>query len=194
MLLMCLRAHLHIIYDDDLRIFVRVLFIKYTIYPEKKKRFNAQKHDKKKAKANKKSGEPVIKHKDETDKKSSLLDKVLLIKEILSVAFKTFSRHLRVKISALNLRVASPDAAQTAIMYGAISAAVAGILELIDSYSNLNITRKTSVTVEPDFLTDKCEASINISLSISVFGALITLAKTFWKYFTIKNSKTTERN
>ena len=177
---------MHIIYDDELRIYVRVLFIKYYIYPEKKKKFNAKKHDKKKAEASKPK-EPVIKQKSEVDKKSSLLDKILLIKDVLSVVFKTFPSYLRVKVATLDLKVGSPDAAQTAIMYGAISGAVAGIIDLIDSYSNLKLLKNSSVTVEPDFLSEKCEAKINISLSTSVFGALVTLAKTFWKYVTMKN-------
>ena len=96
---------------------------------------------------------------------------------------------MRVKLKWLRIKIASDDAAQTAIMYGAVSGVVANILELIDSYTNLNALKEDAVSVEPDFTSEKCEASINISLSISVFGALVTLAKTLWKSILIKNKQ-----
>ena len=187
-LLLCLRANLHIIYDKDLCVYVKVLFIKYTIYPAKRKKFNNKKYEKKKSKE-KEIKQPVLKSAEEKEKKGSLLDKILYVKEILSVLIKTFANHLRINIAQLHIKVASPDAAQTAIMYGAISGAVAGIIEIIDSYSNIKYQETNSVTVDADFLSEKCEASINISLSISVYGAIITLAKTFWKSITLKNKQ-----
>ena len=187
-LILCLRINLHIIYENDLNVYLRVLFIKYTIFPEKEKKFNEKKH-KKKIEKKKKSQEPVLKEKSEKDSKPSLLDKIRYIKELLSVFLKAFSRHLRVKLKWLRIKIASDDAAQTAIMYGAVSGVVANILELIDSYTNLNALKEDAVSVEPDFTSEKCEASINISLSISVFGALVTLAKTLWKSILIKNKQ-----
>ena len=183
-LLLCLRAHLCIVYEDDLRVYIRVLFIKYFLIPEKKKKFKESK--KKKKQEEKKI---VLKKRSADEKKPSLLDKLSLIKEILAVFLKAFSKHLHVKIVKMHIKVGSPDASQTAILYGAISGAVAGIIEIIDSYTNLNKIKDSTIIVEPDFLSEKCEAKINISFSMSVFGALVILAKTFWKYTILKNSK-----
>lgn len=188
LLILCLRVNLHIIYENDLNVYLRVLFIKYAIFPEKEKKFNEKKYGKKMAKK-KKSQEPVIKEKSDSDLKPSLLDKITYIKELLSVFLKSFSRHLRVNLKWLKIKIASDDAAKTAIMYGAVSGVVASILELIDSYTNLKALKEGTVSVEPDFTSEKCEASINISLSVSGFGALLTLAKTLWKSILLKNKQ-----
>ena len=187
-LLLNIKLRLHIIYENDLNVYIKVLFFKYTVFPEKMEKFSIKKHGNKIAKK-KSASNPVLKQRKEGEAKDSLLDKIIFIKEILSVFFKTFANKLKIDIAKLNLKIASPDAAQTAIMYGAISGAVAGILEIIDSYSNLKQLEEGAVIVEPDFLSEKCEAKINISLSITVFGALITLLKTLWKYTTLKNEQ-----
>ena len=93
------------------------------------------------------------------------------------------------KLAKIHVKVATPDAAQTAILYGAVSAIVANILELIDSYTNLKSLKKDTISIEPDFIANESDIGINISLSISVLGALVTLAKTFWKYTILKNKK-----
>ena len=179
-LLLCLRANLCIVFEDDLRVYIRVLFIKYYLIPERKKKF-------KKNKKKQKEQKTVIRKKSENEAKPSLVDKLSLVKEILAVSFKTFSRHLHIRIAKMHITVGSPDAAQTAILYGAISGVAACIIELIDSYANLDSLKERSVSIEPDFLSEKCDAKINITLSISVFGALVTLAKTLWKYTLLKN-------
>ena len=81
------------------------------------------------------------------------------------------------------------DAAKTAILYGAVSGSIALIVELIDSYTNLSRLKERSIIVESDFLSDKSEADISISLSISVYGAIKTLLKSGFKYFQLKNKK-----
>ena len=165
-----------------------MLFIKYTIFPEKNKKFNEKKYNKRQSKK-KASKQHIIKQKNETEKKSSLLDKISFIKEIISVFLNTFSNHLEVNIKKLHIKIATDDAARTAILYGALSGTVAGIIELIDSYTNLKKLDKCSIIVEPDFLSENCETDINITLSINVLGALVTLSKTFWKYIMLKNQK-----
>lgn len=179
---------MHIIYEDNLKIFIRVLFVKYTIFPQKKAKFDERKYAKKHSKKDE-PPKPQIKHKGDIEKNHTLLDKLNLIKEILSVFLKSFSKYINVRIKKLYIRVASNDAAQTAILYGAVSAIVANILELIDSYTNLKSLKKGTVSVEPDFIANESDIGINISLSISVLGALVTLAKTFWKYAILKNKK-----
>lgn len=187
-ILLSIRVGLHIIYEDDLNVYLKVLFIKYSIYPAKKKKFNIKKYNKKEKKK-KSQSDIVIKEKSEKEKNPSLLDKISFIKEILSVFLKAFSKHLKVNLKKLHIIVATPDAAQTAITYGAISGVTAGIVELIDSYTNLKALNEDAIIVKPDFTSEKSEVSINISLSISVLGALITLGKTLWKSILLKNKQ-----
>lgn len=167
---------------------MRVLFIKYYLFPEQKKKFSIKKYEKKQQKKQD-NAKPVLKQQKPDDKKPSILDEIKLIKEVLSTALNAASKYLHVKISKLHIKVATDDAANTAILYGAVSGAVAGIIELIDSYTNLKRLKKCAVIVEPDFLNDKTEVKLNISLSLSVFGALVILAKTLWRYNTLKYKK-----
>ncbi len=191
-LMLSLRVNLHVIYEDELSVYLRVLFFKYYLYPEKAKKFSAKKHDKKKKKESAKK--TAIKQVENGEQKSTLLSKLNLVKEILSVFVKSFPKHLHVKVARLHVKVGSPDAAQTAILYGAISGVVAGIVELIDSYTRLKPLSSNSICVDPDFTAEESEVKINIVLSISSFGAIVTLAKAFWRYTVLKNSKLTERN
>lgn len=187
-LLLSINVSLHIIYKDDLNIYLKVLFIKYNIFPEKKKKFN-KKDFSKKEKGKKSKPDVVITEKSTKEKKPSLVDKISYIKEILSVFLKAFSKYLKIDLKTLHIVIASPDAAQTAITYGAISGIVAGIVELIDSYTNLKSLKEDSIIVKPDFTSENSEININISLSISVLGALVTLSKTLWKSILLKNKQ-----
>lgn len=191
-LMLSFRVNLHVIYEDELSVYLRVLFFKYYLYPEKTKKFSAKKHDKKKKKESAKK--TAIKQVENGEQKSTLLSKLNLVKEILSVFVKSFSKHLHVKVARLHVKVGSPDAAQTAILYGAISGVVACIVELIDSHTRLKPLASNSICVDPDFTAEESEVNINIVLSISSFGAIVTLAKAFWRYTVLKNSKLTERN
>ena len=168
--------------------YIKILFIKYSIYTEQENKFNEKKYNKKEEKK-KQSSKIVIKEKSEKEKIPSLLDKITFIKEILAVVLKAFSRYLKVNIKKLHIVIATPDAAQTAITYGAVSGVIAGIVELIDSYTNLKSLKKNAIIVEPDFTSEKSDVNVNITLSISVFGALVTLAKTFWKSILLKNKQ-----
>ena len=98
---------------------------------------------------------------------------------------------MHVKVAKLHIKVASNDAAKTAILYGAVSGATACLIDNIDEFTKLNKLKRKSVIIEPDFLSDKTEAKINISLSISVFGAIATILKMLLKYsnkFSVTNT------
>lgn len=95
---------------------------------------------------------------------------------------RSFAKHLHIRLAKINIKIASSDAAQTAILYGAVSGALACLLDVIDSVTNLDKIKRSSVSVCTDYLSEKCEADIDISLSISIFGALATLASTLIQY------------
>lgn len=187
-LILELRVSLNIVYEDELHVFLRVLFIKIRLFPSKKKKFNAKKHEKKQKK---KAGKPshVIKERNADENKSTpLVDNIRLITEIISIFFKASSKYLRVKLAKIHIKVATGDAAQTAILYGAVSSALACLIELLDSISNLQKLKSSSIQLEPDYLSDKSEARINISLSLNGRGALIVLVKCLRRYINYKNN------
>lgn len=166
-----------------------MLFIKIRLFPQKNKKFNAKKHDKKQKK---KQDQPstFIKDKALADKeKDELSSKILTVAETVKAFFTVFSGHLRVKLARIHITVATSDAAKTAILYGVVSGAAACLVDLLDEITNLSRIQKSSILIEPDFVSEKSNISINITLSISVFGALRTLVKTLFRYIRLKYIK-----
>ena len=96
---------------------------------------------------------------------------------------------MRVKLARIHITVATSDAAKTAILYGVVSGAAACLVDLLDEITNLSRIKKSSIIIEPDFVSEKSNISINITLSISVFGALRTLVKTLFRYIRLKYIK-----
>ena len=181
-LILTLRVNLNIVYEDELTVFLRILFIKIRLYPARKRKYKHK--DKKKTKKEKPT---YITRTSSEPKPKNLVDNVKLITEVISEFFKAFSDQLHVKLAKIYIKVATPDAAQTAILYGLVGSAVECLVAVIDSITNLQRVKDHAIVVEPDFLSDNSQAQINITLSLSVFGAIKTLVKTLWKYFKLKN-------
>ncbi len=186
-LVLVTRATINIVYEDQLKIYLKVLFLKFRLYPEKKRKFRAKSYDKKLKK--------IANHKDvrlidssKVQDKSNIVDNIKTIYEILKVIFKSFSQYLHVTLAKIYIKIATPDAAQTAILYGAASASLACIVELLDSYTKLHKIKERSVYIEPDFLSEKSDIRINISLSLSVYGAIAMIIKSVIKYYFLKDT------
>lgn len=181
-LVLALRVNLNIVYEDELKVFLRILFVKIRLYPARKKKYKHK--DKKKSKKDKPT---YVTRKSSDPKPKNLIDNIKLITDVISEFFKAFSDHLHVKLAKIYIKVATPDAAQTAILYGLVGSAVECLVAVIDSITNLQKIKDHAIIVEPDFLSDKPRAQINITLSSSGFGAIRTLIKTFWTYTKLKN-------
>lgn len=180
--ILAMRVGINILHEDDLRIYLKILFVRIQLYPEKKGSARRNKKQKK----DKKSAEVTLKPIDKAKTKPTILDKVNLVKDVLTVLFQAFPKHLHVKLAKLHISVATGDAAQTAILYGAVSGVVACIVELIDSFTKMDKLKRKAISVEPNFLGENSEARINISLYITVFGGVVTLAKMLIKYIKTK--------
>ena len=164
--------------------YLRILFFKIQIIPDKDKKFNLSKFKKKK----KNPSVPIIKDiKDAETDSPSLLDKLNSIREIISIFFDAFRKHLHVKLTKIHVSVATNDAAKTAVLYGAVSGAVACIVELIDEITNLKPVKDYSIFVEPDFLSSKTDIDLNITLYVSILGAIKILMKSFIQHYLSKN-------
>lgn len=183
-LLLSLKINLHIIYEDELRIYLRILFIKIPIVPDDDSGFDISKLTKNKKDAD--EGD-LQEAKGSNQSSSSIIDKLNSVRKVLSIFSDAFHKHLHVKLTKIHIRVATPDAAQTAILYGAISTAIVCIIEVIESITNLDRIKKSSISVEPDFLSEKTDIKLRISLYVSVLGAIKVLMKSFIKYYSTNN-------
>ena len=92
-----------------------------------------------------------------------------ILKFILNV-LRTFSEHyaqnFKIIIHSFNICVASDDPAQTAILYGSVSQAVAYLLEFLDNTTSLKVLRSAPVNVTSDFCSDTTRYNIKISMIV----------------------------
>ena len=170
---------------------MRILFLKIQLLPDDKKRFKPSKLRKKK----KDSPIPLVKDIQKADPNSSfIIDKLNSVREIISIIINTFHKRLHVKLTKIYIRVATADAAQTAILYGGISTAVACIIDILDDITNLQQLKDSSISIEPDFLSEKTEIKLNILLYISAWGAIKGVFKSYIKYYTSKEINNRKEN
>ncbi len=208
LLLLAPRVYLDLSAGEELSVGIRVFrVIRIRLYPKKQKkpslsRYSAKKikkreeklrlkQAKKDAKAAKKAAEKQQKKEAKKQKEQSgevvktpLSEQIHLIVELLKTVLPKFGRALRIDLSHIVIRVASPDAAGTAILYGAISQSVSCLLALLDHITNVKANKDAVVDVTADFLSEKMSADVRISVSVSplsligiAFSALFTLIR-----------------
>ena len=105
-------------------------------------------------------------------KKSSLTEKISMIGSLLREIPGPLFRYARVDLHALEVRVATGDAATTAIAYGAVCPAVAYLMEGLHTFSNLHVHHPERIRVFPDFEGQKTAAMLDLRLRLLVWQRL----------------------
>ena len=200
--LLLLRVKIVIEYQEELTLYIRILFFKIKIIPKKEKKIKISDYTKKKiAKRQKLSEEKEKKKKQKKAEKSAakaeakknpkkkekppILDTIRLIRVLLSIFLKRFFGHLRIDLARLNITVAADDAAKCAIMYGYICQSVAYTVELLDRFTNLRRNDNTEISVTPDFTSEKLAVDIHIAFSLTIGQVFDILFKTAFGF--VKN-------
>ena len=139
---------------------------------QKKQSLKAQKKAEKKKnkeieKRNRKLGHPA-------PEKRSLSENLDIIRTVLDALARYFGKGIHVKVTRIRITVASDDAAKTAIMYGAVSAAVSWILEFLEQKAHLKYKGEgddpeNDVSVIADFTAEKPTADVKLSLRVHVW-------------------------
>lgn len=107
------------------------------------------------------------------------------LKEMFSFFLKCLShikgllRHINIERICLNITVASPDAAKTAIEYGTVCAAVYPVLALIDTVPNIAFRE---INVKSDFNSENSQFDFSLVIKLQIFFALISAFKIYKKY------------
>lgn len=165
--LACLPIVVHIRYDERFTCQIRYLFLKYNIpiagggKPAKPK--------KQKRKREKQPPEPQA----EGFSLARLKETASIIKDLLEAAWapvKRVGRRVIVAYLDLDLRVATGDAADTAIQYGNICAGVYGVLAALRCFMRFE---KTSIQILPDFEHDAYRARFFCKIKIPVYVLLL---------------------
>lgn len=191
LLLLSLKATVTVGYGDTVTLSVRVLFIRIRLLPKAEKRARrsmsaaqarrirkkAEKKAAKKAEAAKKKKEKKSAHKlsrEEKPKKTprEILDILSLVRAIVAAVVRKFFKHLRIDVARLKIKVATGDAASTAVAYGAITGAVSALLPVLEKVKSFKLPDQKDLSVEADFLGDGCEFDLSLSFSLRVWHVL----------------------
>lgn len=196
--LLSLKATITIAYADEVTLSVRVLCFKIKLLPKKEKkgphsmsrRKAARIRAKARKKAQKKREAALAKEEAKKQKKqaakakpkksmSEILDTISLIRGIAAEVIRRFFKHLRIDVARVKVKVATGDAATTAIAYGAACTALNVLLPVLYEVKNFSLPKEQDFSVEPDFLGDTPELDVKLSFSLRVwhvfhvaFGAL----------------------
>ncbi len=184
-LLLSLKVNIIVSYKEELKVYLRVLFVRIRLYPKKVKLKEKKKRTKKK-KAPQETEEILP---ESEEKPLSPVKVVWEIREaVLSLANKCMGG-LHFKFARLNIEVGCSDAAKTALVYGTVVQGVAYLVEYLDTISNVEISRFSQINVCSNFISQKSHAEGKITLYIRVFSAFKILIHALKTYFTYKSTK-----
>ena len=192
-LLLALRVRLVITCGEAVRLRLLFLCFSVTLFPRQKKRVRFSKHtpkgvEKRKRRAEKKRAKKAQKAEKKAKKdaldaakkahepkgKPTLRDNLALARALVSALVRKTNKHLRLTAARLHIRVATGDAATTAVLYGSVSASLAYLLAALDRVTDLK-AKPRDVSVFADYLADKPAVDMKLVFSMRVWGALSLL-------------------
>ncbi len=171
-LLLSIPVHITLKADTDVAVEARVLFVKYALFPRKKRKKKVSPAKK----TSKNTSKPAQNAKKTTQKpkpKRDILGLVKLILKLVVAVLKKFPRHFRVTVVRYEIAIGTDDAAKTALLYGTVTGLSANLFELLGKATRFRIKRNAPVNVYANFLSEKSEAKIVLDLSITIWGALV---------------------
>ena len=197
-LLLSLRATVTVICAEELTVSVKVLGIRFRLYPKKERRaprsMSARRARRIREKHRKKLAKKAEKKKEKQDEKkvqrggskkkslSDILSLLRLITAILKVALKKFFKHIRIDLKRLHITVASPDAATTAVTYGAVTGAISALLPVIQSAKQFSLPKEGELDVTTDFLANTPSIDLHLSVSLRVWHVLDMAIGALWVF------------
>jgi hypothetical protein len=179
--LLALRVRIRIVLQNDISVTLHILCFRKRLFPRRKtpkRKYLSKKRAAKNArKAAKKAAKDAAKaakkkkHLFSKKKKRTLAEKLVLVRAISAALIRKTRKHLRLHAARLHVRVATGDAATTAVSYGVVCQSLSYLLALFDRVTKLKaVTPDVSVTA--DYLAEKPCADVDIVFSLRVLGAL----------------------
>lgn len=165
-----MKVKVFICYDENLKVYAKILFFKFKIAPAKIKI--------PKKKKRKKKGEPTtpptLSSQKKVQEEKSIVAKLWEIRSVLVEILPQFLGKLHFKFLKLRINIACDNAAKTALLYAGANQGVTYIIEILRNISNVDVTSRSDVCVNSDFLSQKSELESKIELYIR-FLPLITV-------------------
>ncbi len=102
----------------------------------------------------------------------TLADKLRTVKSLLRILYRSTNGRITLHIKRLHLVVATNDAAKTALLYGALTASVSGLLYWLDQHYMKLEYEENSVSSRADFSSERTTFDLDISASLHLRNAL----------------------
>lgn len=209
-LLFLLRVRVVLTADDaKVRLTLRVLCFTFSLYPGKRvdpRKYSPErvkKREAKKAKKAAKAAKKAAKQKKPaaTTKKApkaseapmTLTEKLTLVRKLLVALLRATGKHLYLRAARLHIRVATGDAATTAVAYGAVSGGVALILTVLGKFTVLHAA-PPDVAVIADYLGEKPHIDARAVFSMRVGGAVCVLFSVAFAFLKARRAQKEKRN
>ena len=214
-LLFLLRVRVVLIADDaTVRLSLRVLCFTFPLYPGKRvdpRKYSPERVKKREAKKAKKAArkaekaakkaakqkKPAVPAAKKAPKASeapmTLTEKLTLIRKLLAALLRATGKHLYLRAARLHIRVATGDAAATAIAYGAVSGGVALILTVLGKFTVLHAA-PPDVAVTADYLGEKSRIDARVVFSMRVGGAICVLFSVAFAFLKTRRAQKEKRN
>ena len=174
-LLLALRIRLTLICRDQVTLDLRVLFVRKRLFPRREKAKEKKRSEEKQSKDEETPEKEKHRKEHEEETPLTLAEKIRLTRGIAAILIRCSHKHLHLRAKRVHINVATGDAAETAIAYGAVSQSLAYLLAGLDKVTDLRAA-PPDVAVTADFLGERSSADIELIFSVSVWGALAFLA------------------
>lgn len=159
-LILITRVRVFICYDDAVRVYARLWFLKFNLIPGKVK------EEKKRKKKKKKSDTSATQK--PAEKKKSLAAKLWELRKVLTDVLAYFLGKLHFRFIKLHVIVACDNAAKTALLYAGANQGVTYIIEILRNISNVDVAKHSDVYVGSDFISLESSLEGKIELYIRV--------------------------
>ncbi|MBP5348999.1 MAG: DUF2953 domain-containing protein [Clostridia bacterium] len=108
-----------------------------------------------------------------TEKKVPIVWQIERITRLIQRIADRLPGTLTLRTRRIVVTISTDDAAKTALLYGAVSAAMSGLIEFVDrSVARVKCRGRDDVEVKADFVGGKTKADLDLVLSAQVIGAL----------------------
>lgn len=193
-LFLFIRAKVNVVWCNELFVRVGLGFLSYEFALSDFKKEKAPAEEKKEDKApEKKKTKKKKKEKPKKEKKKTPFNEQLKFFYDIAVAvYKHFGKKVRIDRYVLKVSVGTDDAAQTAILYGAISAVMANLTALVLKFNHKKNARIYS-ECKPDFLSESMDIYVDIGASVMLWNIVITGIKVLFIWLKKKVKKTAQK-
>ena len=190
LLLLFLPLTVYLSFDNKFVLKVRYFGIMVYDNTKKQKPKISEKHGKK---VKHKKGNKTPAQKDNfiisTYKQKGLLGSIKYFCGVLQIVLKKLwwiVKRLKFRKFKLDLKVATPDAAQTAIQYGKICTAVYPVISLLQTNSDFKLSE---INVSADFENQKSEFAVAINVTTRLFFCLVAVFSALTQFLKLQHKE-----